>query len=196
MSNKKYSTAVNGAGIRLHDFKQVASLAQQGLSDAEIKSRVFEENLFQLKSSSTKRSFPYVLERVRILDDTLLEWVLEATVDVVKVIIFYTILKTDLLFYEFMVEVIYEKLISNNYIYEKKDLNLFLSSKAEQDENVNSWSDSTIKRLKSSYNKLLLEMGYLDNLKSTRLNRIYVDQQVKEHLIKIGDEKYIKIIEG
>lgn len=184
MAAREYSSSLTGAGLRQHEYKQVVYLAEQDLTDQEIRKKVFDENIFQEKASSTTRSFPYILRRARVLDETLRSWVLEEASDFVKLINFYSILKTDQLFFEFMNEVIKEKLANGDFTYEKKDINVFFNTKAEQDQKLASWSESTIERLKSSYNRLLLELGYLDNLKSTKLNKIYIDEKLKEHLIK------------
>ena len=50
-------------------------------------------------------------------------------------------MKTDRLFFEFMDEVIREKLEANNYLIEKKDLNVFFVTKAEQDEKMANWTE-------------------------------------------------------
>ena len=106
MTDKVYSTSLTGAGFRLYEFKVTVSLIEEGLTDDEIRRKVFEEDLFQQKASSTTRSFPYILKRARALDDPLRKYVLEESNQMAKQINFYAIMKTDLLFYEFMDEVI------------------------------------------------------------------------------------------
>ncbi|MFV8784785.1 DUF1819 family protein [Aerococcus urinaeequi] len=191
-----YSTALTGAGFRLFEFKIVVQLIDEGLTDDEIRKKVFDENLFQQKSSSTTRSFPYILKRARVLDDHLRNFILNESNRIAKQINFYAIMKTDLLFYEFMNEVIKQKLQNNNLIYEKKDINIFFNEKADLNEKLANWSDSTLKRLKSSYNRLLLEIGYLSKLSSTDLFPVQMDDVLRDYLIKIGDKGYVEAMEG
>src|SRR5699024_6324966 len=101
---------------------------------------------------------------------------------------FYAIMNTDLLFYEFMDEVIKNKLQNNDLIYEKKDINIFFNEKADYNKKLAKWSDSTMKRLKSSYNRLLLEIGYLEKLSSTDLIPVQIDDLLRDYLVKIGDK--------
>lgn len=196
MTDKVYSTSLTGAGFRLYEFKVTVSLIEEGLTDDEIRRKVFEEDLFQQKASSTTRSFPYILKRARALDNPLRKYVLEESNQMAKQINFYAIMKTDLLFYEFMDEVIKNKLQNNDLIYERKDINIFFNEKSDENEKLANWSESTLKRLKSSYNRLLLEMGYLIKLSSSDLIPVQMDDLLRDYLIKIGGKEYVEAMEG
>lgn len=196
MTDKVYSTSLTGAGFRFFEFKLIVNLVEEGLTDDEIRRKVFEEDLFQQKASSTTRSFPYILKRARALDNPLRKYVLEESNQMAKQINFYAIMKTDLLFYEFMDEVIKNKLQNNDLIYERKDINIFFNEKSDENEKLANWSESTLKRLKSSYNRLLLEMGYLIKLSSSDLIPVQMDDLLREYLIKIGGKEYVEAMEG
>lgn len=195
-SELQYTSALTGAAFMFYEFKQVAILKEAGLSDTEIRKKVIDENLFQHeKISSLKRGLPYVLRRVNALDDTLRTIVIEDSKEVGKVINLYAIMKTNRLFYEFMEEVIYEKMQMNNYNLEKKDLNAFFTMKTEQNENIAVWTEATINKLKHVHSKILIDVGMLKSMKSGELNRIILDESVKSHLTHIGDSKYAQVIE-
>jgi len=187
-----YSSVLTGASFMYYEFKHVVALKQSGLSDQHIRKKVIEENIFQYnKISSLKRGLPSILKRTNVLDDTLREFVLEEPFEVGKVINLYAIMKTDRLFFEFMDEVVQDKLETNNYILEKKDLNAFFMAKAEQDENIANWSESTIRKLKQVYVKILAETGLLQDKNSPELRRLLIDEKIKMHLSRIGDIRYI-----
>ncbi|GCF70080.1 TPA: DUF1819 family protein [Bacillus luti] len=189
----EYSAALTGASFLLYELKQVLKLKKQGLSDAEIKKKVVEDNIFEYRTtSSLKRSLPSVIRRANVIDDNLHELLLESPLEVSKIINLYAIMKTDRLFFEFMKEVIQEKLEANNYLLEKKDLNVFFLSKTEQDEKVAKWTELTINKLKQVYIKLLLEAGLLRDKKSGELNRLLIDEELKRHFISIGDFSYLQ----
>ena len=92
-----------------------------------------------------------------------------------------------------MDEVIGEKLHNNDYLMEKKDINLFFSSKAEQSEKVASWSDINVEKLKRAYIQVLYEGGILRNRKSKELNKLIIDEPIKNYLTQIGDSRYVVI---
>ncbi|WP_175638345.1 DUF1819 family protein [Metabacillus schmidteae] len=191
----EYSATLTGASFLLYELKQVLKLKKQGLSDVEIKKQVIEENAFEYKfTSSLKRSVPSVIRRAIVLDDQLQEWVLSGPLDVGKIINLYAIMKTDRLFFEFMDEVIREKLEEGNYLLEKKDLNVFFVTKAEQDEKMAKWTEQTINKLKQVYMKLLFEAGLLRDKKTGELSRVLLEEDIKRHLTYIGDSAYLRAI--
>jgi hypothetical protein len=189
----QYSATLTGAAFLYYEFKQVVSLKSKGFNEQEIREKVLSENLFQYQvNASLKRSLPSILRRVRILDKSLLEMVLEESLEVGKLINLYAIMKTDRLFFEFMNEVIREKLESNNFLLEKKDLNLYFVSKAEQDAGVANWTEQTVTKLKNVIQRILLESGILKDKMTGELSRLLMDEQLKQYLINIGDIAYVK----
>lgn len=191
----EYSSALTGAGFMLYEVKQIAKLKEAGFSDKDIRYKVLDENIFQYdKLSSVKRALPYILKRVDVLDGTLRKLLIEESFEVGKVINLYAIMKVDRLFYEFMQEVVAEKLKKDNYYIDKMDVNFFFATKIEQNTTISNWSDSTIAKLKQVFKKILLEVGILESLKTGELNRLIVDSQVSEHLQSIGEKNYVKVM--
>jgi hypothetical protein len=188
-----YSSSMTGAPYLLFELKQVVKLKQFGLSNQEISKKVNEENVFQFTNKGrVKRVLPSVMRRMDVIDHTLATLMTEESLEMSKIINLYVIMKTDLLFYEFMYEVISEKLQNNVYVIEKKDINLFFNAKSEQSEKVANWSDLNIEKLKQVYMQVLFESGMLRDRNSQELNRLIIDEQIKNHLTHIGDAKYVR----
>lgn len=191
----EYSSAMTGAAFMLFEFKQLAALKEQGDSDEEIRRKTLQENLFQYeKLSSLKRGLPSILRRINAIDSPLRLMVINESFEIARVINLYAIMKTDRLFFEFMDEVISEKLRTNNYIFELRDINLFFTVKSEQDNSIAGWTQSTIQKLKQVYIRILVETGMLKDKKAGELNRLLLDEKVQQHIIQIGDSKYIQAI--
>jgi len=189
----EYSSSLNGASYLMFELKQVVKLQQKGLSDQEIRKKVVDENIFQFENKGRiNRTLPSVMRRAKVIDSTLGTLMLEGSVEMSKVINLYAIMKTDLLFYEFMDEVIREKLQNNDYLIEKKDINLFFTTKSEQSEKVASWSEINKEKLKRAFMQVLYESGILKERRGKELNRLIIDEQIKDHLIRIGDTQYVR----
>lgn len=191
--NLEYSSSLNGASYLLFELKQVVKLKQLGFSIKDIRKKVVEENLFQFENKGRiARTLPSVIRRAEVVDPTLALLMMEGSIEMSKAINLYAIMKTDLLFYEFMDEVISEKLRNNDYLIEKKDVNIFFANKAEQSVKVASWSDLNIEKLKRVFIQVLFESGMLKERRDEELNRMIVDDQIKNHLIAIGDVRYVR----
>lgn len=191
MNNKEYSAKLTGESFLLYEFKIIAKLKREGFSDKDIRKIVLEENLFQykFKSSITRRLTP-LLQRVNVLDNTLIDILIDDPLVDGVVINLYSIMKNDRLFFEFMNEVVKEKLQNNSEIIEKKDINIYFERKAEQNEEITKWSDATIRKLKQVIKKILSEAKIL-NLKTGEVHKLIMSQGLKEYLVKKGDAKYV-----
>lgn len=189
----EYSSSLNGATFLLFELKQVIKLKHKGLTPKEIRNKVITDNLFQFENRGRiNRTLPSIMKRAQAVDSTLAELMLEGSNEVSKVINLYAIMKTDLLFFEFMDEVVSEKLQNNDFLIEKKDINVFFVAKSEQSERVASWSELNVEKLKRAFMQVLHESGILVNRRGKDLNRIIIDESIKRHLMTIGDSSFIR----
>ena len=188
-----YSAKLTGESFLLYEFKIVAKLKLEGHSDKEIRKMVMEENLFQYKfKSSISRRLTPLIQRVNLLDDKLINMLIDEPLTDGVVINLYAIMKNDKLFFEFMNEVVAEKLrVSESYL-EKKDINIFINEKKEQSEDVAKWTDQTIAKIKQVMFKILAESGILEDKKSGKLSRLLIEEELRDYIISIGDATYIK----
>lgn len=192
-SELKYSASLTSDAFLYYELKQVLKLKIDGFSDKEIRDKVMNENIFQYKSKeSSKRLISSIFTRIKALDDILIKMLLEEPMDTGKIINLYTIMKTSRLFYDFMNEVVREKLEFNYDVLEKKDINIFFTGKAEQDEIVAGWSETTKRKLKQVILKILSEANILDDTKSCKLSRLIIPIELKDYIIDLGDKEYIK----
>lgn len=188
-----YSSSLTGAGFMMYEMKEVCSLKLAGLSDKEVRTKVVDENLFQHnKISSTRRALPTILRRANALDDRLKKMLVNEPIDIAKVINLYSIMKIDRLFFEFMDEVVKGRLIHQEGLLERKDVNVFFIEKSEQSDFIANLADTTEARLKSAFIRILLEVDIVKDLKSRELQKIIIDEQLKDYIIQLGDKKYIE----
>lgn len=174
------------------ELKQVLKLKKQGLDDKEIREKIKLENLFQYTSSSSVvRVLPIIIKRANLLDDKLIDMILEEDSETGKIINLYVMMKNNRLFFEFMDEVIREKYKYGQLYIEKKDINEFFDRKIEQSEEIASWSESSIKKMKQVTMKALYECGMVENIKTGDMRRINISKSLKEHLIDICNKEYL-----
>ena len=85
-----------------------------------------------------------------------------------------------------MVGVVGEKYRTLDYSLTRKDMNLFLMRLAEQDENVAGWSVQTVKRIRGVLHRCLTETGYLDDMRTEKLNPVLLPMEMENELRENG----------
>lgn len=90
-----------------------------------------------------------------------------------KLINLYSMMRDNRIVWDFMVSVIGEKYRTQDYELTPSDLNIFFLHLQEQNDQIAAWSDSTVRKIKQVLKRCLLECGYLESAKSTRLAPVF-----------------------
>ena len=165
-------------------------LVDEGLNDYEIFERIVDENLFQFPTEkSVKRIMNGCLRRLKCLgDDNLIMTIAHSSMENAKQACLYAMMKQYRLVWEYMITVIGAKYREQDYSYGRIDLNVFFMRIQEQDDEVASWSDGTINKIKQVLNKVLIENEYIDSPRATTLNPIMICSEVENAIRANGDE--------
>lgn len=193
-----YSARLTGNQFLYNEFKVMCGLFAQGLSKKEATDRIINENLFEYRSmKAIGKHIGAVWERVNYLDDYLLDVVLHQPNELGKLVNFYAILKYDLLFLEFMEEVILEKKYTHQMELTKSEIANFFSIKSEQSEIVANFKEATLKRLRAAYLELLQGANYIIKKDSAiEINVPTAVYQISGHLEDIGEKRFAKAMLG
>lgn len=174
-----------------HETKTVAKLmADESLSDEEIVNRVVEENLFQFPTERMIKNIVNVcLKRLHGLDDmTLVGVIAHSPMEVSKQTCLYAMMKQYRLVWDFMITVIGAKYREQDFSYGRIDLNVFFMRLQEQDDEVASWSEATINKIKQVLNKILIENDYIDSPRATVLNPVMICSEVENAIRANGED--------
>jgi hypothetical protein len=191
---QEYSTIIKSRDYMYLYLKKAAELHLKGLNEYEIKQLALRDNFFQVKSESRKREIAAtVLKRLNELDEYLIEKLVLGSRETSKFIALYVLLKTDLLFFEFMNEVFKDKVLYGDMLLTDKDFSLFFQSKAKQNKIIASWTDYTFYKLKQVYIRILFEAGLLKNKKGDReIIPPLVEEDVLTHIKNKNDSIYLE----
>lgn len=195
---EKYKSTIKSMAFLFLELKKASGLYLQGLKADEIKKKALEENIFLLDTENRiKEIASTVLKRIEVLDEFLLRKLTNGNLETSKQIALYAILKTDRLFFEFMQEVYREKYLLGDYIITDRDFNTFFQRKSEQSEQVASWKDYTLYKLKQVYKRTLLQAGFVKkNKKNIQIARPLMEEDVVEHLKSKGEQIYLQAMLG
>lgn len=185
-----YNGGLTREQFLFYEMRTTAKLLVEGLSDNEAMERIVADNLFQFPTEKSIRNLAGVcLKRLHAMDDaSLISDIANQPSDVAKQICLYAMMKQNRLVWDFMITVIGEKYRLLDTSFSKMDMNTFFMRLQEQDDSVASWSDSTIKKIKSVLVSILVENGYLDTNRSSSLNPVLINRELENAIRSNNDE--------
>lgn len=165
-----YSGSLTREQFMFQEIRVAARLKLDGLSDEDILTRVFEDNLFQYPTErEIKSKCRACLKRLICIADIpyVLDTLAHGTISEAKQAALVALMCQSLLIQDFMITVIGDKYRRLDMTLTRRDMNLFFDRLAEQDEGVASWSDQTIKKLKIVIRACLRETEYIQGTEET-----------------------------
>ena len=185
----------NGSGsltreqFLFYEMRTTAKLKSEGLSNKEIIERIVRDNLFQYPTEKSVRSIANAcIARLDALgDDSLVTAIASQPSQTAKQICLYAIMKHRRLVWDFMLTVIGEKYRIKDSSFGKMDLNVFFMRLQEQDDNVVTWSDATVQKLKQVLTRILVENEYLDSTKADHLNPVWLNP-ILENVMRANND--------
>ena len=110
-----YSAGLMSQSFWFIEFKKLVSAVKAEMAADEIKTLCVEENWFgAVNSYRSKRMYGYIINRVKSMDDDLIDIFISSDVATQKLIDLICIMKTDRLFFEFVYEIYRDKIILGN----------------------------------------------------------------------------------
>lgn len=185
-----YNAAITREQFLFYEVRTTAKLLNKGYNSEEVVERIISDNLFQYPTEKSLRKMALAcLRRLEALGDKfLVEAIATQPSDVAKQICLYAMMKQYRLVWDFMITVIGEKYRLSDTTFGKIDLNSYFLRLQEQDDWVATWSDSTVTKLKQIIAKMLVENEYIDNIKSTKLNPVWLQPVLENAIRENGDE--------
>ena len=185
-----YNAAINREQFLFYEVRTTAKLLCENLTSEEVIKKIVAENLFQYPTEKSVRKIALAcLRRLDVLgEESLVQAIATQPSEVAKQICLYAMMKQYRLIWDFMITVIGEKYRLSDTKFGKIDLNSYFLRLQEQDDRVAAWSDSTVTKLKQVITKILVENEYLDNVKSTKLNPVWLQPVLENAIRENGDE--------
>ena len=195
---EKYSSGLVAESFWFIEFKILIKLRYEGKSWDDIKALCLNENLLGIsKEYRAKRIFGYLKNRIEVIEVGYLEIFMQTDLQTQKIINILASAKKNRLFFEFLYEVYREKVKLGALELTASDINIFFKNKQEQDENMSTWTDVTLRRLRSTYMNFLVDAGLLTiSDKQKKITPPILDITLENFLKDTGEMQLIKAITG
>ena len=172
MEKKEYSAAAVKHAFWFMEFRKVVSLRSEGKTWEEIKRLNEEENIFGAPTAlRATQIFNTVSARVKSLDESFYSVFEACDLASQKLFALVAAMTYDVLFGEFVYELVREKMIIGSNELADSDIRIFFNNKQQQDDKVAKWTDATVKRLGATYKSMLYEAGVTN--KAMNVRKIY-----------------------
>ena len=193
MNTTPYSGSLTAEQFLFYEIRIASKLYLQGISVDEAISRIKADNLFQYPTErEVARMTRACYRRLDALHNQyLIQEISSAPTEIAKQINLYAIMRYNRLVWDFMIQVIGEKFRTQDYSFERKDLNTFFSRLQAQNDSIAGWSDNTINKIKSVLVRCLVETEYLDHLKSTTLNPVFLCEEFEQGICEYDDTEVL-----
>ncbi len=184
----EYRANLTGEPFLYNETIIIVRLLKKGLSKEKIEKEIIDENLFQYKTvKSIPKRFRAIWKRLHSVKEKLWKFILSEDKDLSRIIVLYMIYSDDLLFRDFIDEVVKEKFLKSDDSLTASDIDLFFLEKSKLESRVNNWTDETKMKLNQVYRNILQETGLINDKK---LQKVLLGTNNKEKLIDI--DKNIK----
>ena len=175
-SKPMYSSNIKDMPFLFLETRKAAQLIADGLSIDSIVSLSIRENIFQLDKERRRLKLAQkVVSRISILTENQIAALAASPEQTAKLIVFYAIIKTDLLFFEFMNDIYAEKSSIGQAVLSDLDIISFLHSKEE----IAKWTDNNFVRVKNTYKSVLCEAGLaMKNGESLKIQKVIISDSL------------------
>lgn len=198
MERKGYSAGAVKMSFWFVEFRKVVDLLDQGKSIDEIRTLALNENLFAAPTAlRASQIYSTVTGRIKSLDQSFVPLFQKSDLATQKLFALVAAMAYDTLFFDFVYEVIREKMILGSNELMDRDVRVFFKDKQQQNEKVAGWTDATLVRLGKCYKTMLYEAGVIDKAKAARtILRPILDPELVRWLEQNNMGVYVKALAG
>jgi len=195
---EEYSAKLTGEPFLYAETKIIAEYLLKGFSLEELKRKNLQENLIKHKTvgSITRVNSP-IFRRLSVMKNDMLKEFVESDIDNSKYILLYSIMKTDRLVRDFVIEVYKDKLLMRKEYIEKFDIDNWYDEKCILSNSLKEKSDKTSAKLKQVIMRILAEAGLVIKEKTRfKVVRPLLRESYINMLDRNNDIEYAKAIGG
>jgi Putative inner membrane protein (DUF1819) len=175
-----------------------AQLLKEGLSDNEIRVKIVDDNLLQIRSSNSREGVLGILKQLtRDIPMIYIEFLATGNIDLRRYTLLFLTMRINRLLRETSSEVLLDKLKSLEISLDKRNLQTFFDLKYEQEPIISQWSTSTYQKVCSNIILVLIRSGLLvchSSKKCYEIQSMPVPVQLRKQLQNDGLELYVKLM--
>lgn len=173
MERKPYSAGAVKFSFWFMEFRKTVYLLNEGKTFGDVRRLSENQNIYGASTKARAQMiYLTVTARVKVLDASFYTLFLSSDLATQKLFALVAALACDTLFFDFVYEVVREKMILGIDELTDADIRIFFKDKQAQSEKVAALQDYTLHRLGSCYKTQLMEAGMLDDRRTSSTRKI------------------------
>lgn len=187
----RYKADLTAGALKVAESRIIADLLLRDVDDAGWRKAIYDDNVLQARSPRTaKRLRTLVRNRLQTMSEDLWRLVRDGSGDEATHACLAAAVKHSHLLGDFLDLVVREQYGLYAETLSKKLWSTYIEDCRSRDPDMPEWSESTIARLQSSVFLILAEAGYLNHVRSAKLQAVHIANPVLSYLQK-HDEQYV-----
>jgi len=183
MGEFTYNSDLNGGSLMVRESRVIADLLLKSATADEWHQEIQVDNVLQKRSPATaKRNAQAIRKRLELMEPEFWRAIRDGDDELATQVTFVAALERNLLLVEFMEQVIKDLYATHADKVELYHWLDFLDDCGNKDKKIFDWQESTKKKMGQVIFRMLIEVGFLDNNKSRRLQTVVVRPEVKNML--------------
>ncbi|TWU09952.1 DUF1819 family protein [Allorhodopirellula heiligendammensis] len=192
----RYRADITAGSLKVAESRVIADLLLKQADDAAWKSAMGRDNLLQARSPATARRLSRMIRnRLETMTPDLWKLVRDGNSTAATHACLAAAVKHSELLADFLELVVKEqyRIFADKLTYQLWDD--FIADCQNRDAELPDWSESTIKRLRSSVFQILQQAGYIDSTKSLRLQTVHIADEVVRYLTNNDEGSVLRCIQ-
>ena len=187
----RYRADITAGSLKLLESRVIADLLLREADEQGWKSTLYDNNLLQTRNPATAARLSRLLRaRLETMDSGLWRLVRDGTSIVATQACLAASVKHSALLGDFLDLVVGEQYRLFSPALSAKLWEDYIEGCRGRDPEMPEWSESTVRRLRSSVFQILSQAGYIESTRTFKLQTVHIAKDVLRYL-KDHDEKYV-----
>jgi len=189
--NNRYNAEIVAGSLLIAESRQVIKMMVENISEKEWMDNLYADNILQKRNPETvRRQVRLIKKRLSVMNKDFYPLIHKGNSILVTQCLFVAAIKHSLLLGDFLQQIILEKHRTLQKQLAITDWNKFFLNCSNIDPSIESWADSTKKKVKQVIFRILAEAGYLNSTREKGIIPVIIQPALLKYL-KQHKETYI-----
>lgn len=180
MQSFSYDSDLVGGSLMVREGRVIADLLLQGAAAEQWHAAIQQQNLLQKRSpASAKRIAQSIRKRLERLDTSFWRALRDGDDELATQVAFCAALERNLLLVEFIETILKDAFVTRAEVLESYHWAEFLQDRSHRDPALDSWTESSKKKMGQVVFRMLAEVGLLRSTRSMKLQHLLVRPEIK-----------------